>query len=61
MFWYLCFNYIKVGHEMLFQLDYEKSRSKLNFEFLINFVGRPLLLQCVVGEKEHVTMFVESP
>jgi hypothetical protein len=44
----------------LLQLDYEESRGKLYFKFVIDFVGRPLLLQRLVGQGEHVIFFIKG-
>ncbi|TNV74329.1 hypothetical protein FGO68_gene419 [Halteria grandinella] len=38
----------------------QESCSEQYFKFVVNFVDRPLLLQCVISEKEHVTVLVES-
>lgn len=47
-------------HKLLLKFNHKESCSKLDFEVVVDLVGRPLLLQCVFGWGEHILILIKS-
>jgi len=45
----------------LVKFNDKKRSGKLNFEFVVDFVDRLQLLECVIGEAKHVVLLIKFP